>query len=129
MSDVAATLERLLSDGDNELNALIALGDNQPIGTTHYLFHRHCWRVENLCYLQDLHVDEHARGTGAGRALIEVVYERADIRAVMTDNTIACGGGDGDDTSYGFQIQPVYRPSCCTTFRASPGCTWATTTP
>ena len=31
----------------------------------------------------------------------------ADIRAVMTDNTIAFKGGD-DDTSYGFQIQPVY---------------------
>ena len=31
-----------------------------------------------------------------------------DIRAVMTDNTIAFGGGPEDDTSYSFQIQPVY---------------------
>jgi len=31
----------------------------------------------------------------------------ADVRAVMTDNTIAFGTAD-DDTSYGFQIQPVY---------------------
>ena len=30
----------------------------------------------------------------------------ADVRAVMTDNTIAFGTSD-DDTSYGFQIQPV----------------------
>jgi len=33
----------------------------------------------------------------------------ADVKALMTDNTIAFGGGPGgDDTSYGFQIQPVY---------------------
>lgn len=31
----------------------------------------------------------------------------ADVRAIMTDNTIAFGTAD-DDTSYGFQIQPVY---------------------
>ena len=31
----------------------------------------------------------------------------ADVRAVMTDNTIAFKGGD-DDTSFSFQIQPVY---------------------
>lgn len=32
----------------------------------------------------------------------------ADVKAIMTDNTIAFGGGNDDDTSYGFQIQPVY---------------------
>jgi len=32
-----------------------------------------------------------------------------DVKALMTDNTIAFGGGPGgNDTSYGFQIQPVY---------------------
>ena len=32
-----------------------------------------------------------------------------DVKALMTDNTIAFGGGPGkDDTSYGFQFQPVY---------------------
>ena len=30
-----------------------------------------------------------------------------DVRAIMTDNTIAFGTAD-DETSYGFQIQPVY---------------------
>ena len=28
----------------------------------------------------------------------------ADVKAIMTDNTIAFGGGNDDDTSYGFQI-------------------------
>ena len=33
----------------------------------------------------------------------------ADVKALMTDNTIAFDGGPGgNDTSYGFQIQPVY---------------------
>ena len=31
----------------------------------------------------------------------------ADVRAIMTDNTIGFGTAD-DDTAYGFQIQPVY---------------------
>ncbi|MGW8369798.1 MAG: hypothetical protein ACWGPN_14120 [Gammaproteobacteria bacterium] len=31
-----------------------------------------------------------------------------DIRALMTDNTIAFDGGPDDDTTYGFQLQPVY---------------------
>jgi hypothetical protein len=31
-----------------------------------------------------------------------------DVRAIMTDNTIAFNGGPNDDTSYAFQFQPVY---------------------
>ena len=30
------------------------------------------------------------------------------VQALMTDNTIAFDGGPDDDTSYGFQLQPVY---------------------
>jgi GNAT superfamily N-acetyltransferase len=37
------------------------------LGLTHYLFHRHAWKIENVCYLQDLFVDPAARGTGLGR--------------------------------------------------------------
>lgn len=32
----------------------------------------------------------------------------ANIKAVMTDNTIGFNTGDDDGTSYGFQIQPIY---------------------
>ena len=31
-----------------------------------------------------------------------------DVKAIMTDNIIGFGGGPDDDTTYGFQIQPVY---------------------
>lgn len=46
------------------------------VGIAHYLFHRTIWTVE-ACYLQDLFVDEAARGLGAARALIERVAQAA----------------------------------------------------
>ncbi len=73
------TFARLLSGDANEFHGLIAIRNGKPIGLVHYLFHRHCWKVENVCYLQDLFVDTTVRGSGAGRALIEAVYEAADV--------------------------------------------------
>lgn len=72
------TFARLLSGAPNEYRCLIAVRDERPVGIAHYLFHRHCWKVENVCYLQDLYVDAAERGTGIGRALIEGVYAAAD---------------------------------------------------
>lgn len=46
------------------------------VGITHYLFHRTIW-MEEACYLQDLFVDETARGYGVARALIERVAQEA----------------------------------------------------
>ena len=74
----ATTFSRLLSAESNEFSCLIAVLHDQPIGLAHYLFHRHCWKVEDECYLQDLVVDTQQRGTGVGRALIEDVYRHAD---------------------------------------------------
>ena len=76
---VYETLWRRLHDADpHEFKCLVAEEDGAVVGFTHYLFHRHAWRVENVCYLQDLYVDDSTRGTGAGRALIEAVYAEAD---------------------------------------------------
>ncbi len=72
------TFARLLGDDAQDYHGLVAEQGGTPIGLTHYLFHRHCWRVENVIYLQDLYVDPEARGTGAGRALIEAVYAAGD---------------------------------------------------
>lgn len=86
------TFERLLLDAPYEPSALLAIKDGQPIGLVHYLQHRHCWRTENVIYLQDLYVDEAVRGFGAGRALIEAVYavaKEGDLGGVywLTENT------------------------------------------
>lgn len=39
-----------------------------------------------------------------------------EVKALMTDNTIGFGGGPEDDTTYGFQLQPVYAISNDTNF-------------
>jgi GNAT superfamily N-acetyltransferase len=70
--------ERLLGDDPQDFSGLIAEVDGRPVGLTHYVFHRHGWRVENVCYLQDLYADPEVRGRGVGRALIEAVYAEAD---------------------------------------------------
>jgi ribosomal protein S18 acetylase RimI-like enzyme len=46
------------------------------IGFTHYLLHGGTWGQGPICYLEDLYVSETARGTGAGRALIETLAEK-----------------------------------------------------
>ncbi len=74
-----SSFARLLDSDEHEFHGLIAESEGKPVGLVHYLFHRHMWKVENVCYLQDLYVSPETRGTGAGRALIEAVYERADI--------------------------------------------------
>jgi GNAT superfamily N-acetyltransferase len=74
------TFARLLGDDPRDFNGLIAERDGQPVGLAHYLFHRHAWKIGDVCYLQDLYADPDARGRGAGRKLIEAVYAAADAR-------------------------------------------------
>ncbi|WP_412554323.1 N-acetyltransferase family protein [Shimia sp. MIT1388] len=73
-----STFARLLGDDPQDYSCLVADLDGKLIGLTHYLFHRHAWKVENVCYLQDLYADPEVRGTGVGRKLIEAVYQAAD---------------------------------------------------
>ena len=72
------TFARLLGDDGQDFHGLVAEFNGQVVGLVHYVFHRHCWRVENVCYLQDLYADPSVRGTGVGRQLIEAVYAAAD---------------------------------------------------
>ena len=92
----ASTFARLTGDDAQDFNCLVAVVDDKIVGLTHYLFHRHNWKIENVCYLQDLYADPSTRGMGIGRALIEGVYAQAADAGVSTvhwmtqeDNTTA----------------------------------------
>ena len=74
----ATSFARLLSEAEGDYHGFLAEQDGRAIGLVHYIYHRHGWRIEKVVYLQDLYVDPEARGTGAGRALIEAVYAAAD---------------------------------------------------
>lgn len=69
---------RLLGNDPQDFHCLVAERGGRLVGLTHYVFHRHGWSVENVCYLQDLYADPQVRGTGVGRKLIEGVYDAAD---------------------------------------------------
>lgn len=69
---------RLMDPEVRDYNGLVAEQDGQLVGLTHYIFHRHGWKTEDVCYLQDLYAAPECRGTGIGRRLIEGVYAAAD---------------------------------------------------
>ena len=75
----ATTFSRLLDPNEPQWG-LMADRNGAPVGLVHYIFHRHNWRIEDACYLQDLYADAAARGCGVGRALIEAVYAAADAQ-------------------------------------------------
>jgi GNAT superfamily N-acetyltransferase len=73
-----SSFDRMLGDDPRDFSGMLALDGDRPVGLVHYLFHRHGWKVEEVCYLQDLFTLPDMRGRGVGRALIEAVYEAAD---------------------------------------------------
>lgn len=71
------TWQRLLN-GDG-IHGFAARIDGQLLGITHYLFQASIWSAD-VCYLQDLFVDEAARSQGLAQALIEQVAQVAKAR-------------------------------------------------
>jgi hypothetical protein len=56
-----STFARLLGDDRRDFNCLVAEVDGKMVGLTHYLSHRHAWKIEEVIYLQDLYVDPAVR--------------------------------------------------------------------
>jgi GNAT superfamily N-acetyltransferase len=75
--EVTDTTWARLMDPAEPMHVLGCFDGESLVGMVHFIFHRSTWTVGNYCYLQDLFTAEAARGRGAGRALIEAVYERA----------------------------------------------------
>ena len=75
---------RMLSDKNLSQSGFVAEQDGVLVGLVHYIFHPHNWKIEDVCYLQDLYVSPELRGVGVGRALIEAVYAASDARDIPT---------------------------------------------
>lgn len=74
----STTFARLLSADHPDQNGFLAVEGDTPVGLVHYIYHAHNWRIDQVCYLQDLYATPEMRGKGVGRALIEAVYAQAD---------------------------------------------------
>jgi GNAT superfamily N-acetyltransferase len=66
----SATWSRIL-DPASPVSMRLALVDNNTVGFAIHLSHPSTWVRNNDCYLEDLYLDEAARGHGIGRALID----------------------------------------------------------
>ena len=77
---------RRLTAGDSPIRGLGARRDGEAaplVGIAHYLFHAHAWTPREVCYLQDLFVDNAARRHGVGQKLIEAVAAAARERGCL----------------------------------------------
>jgi GNAT superfamily N-acetyltransferase len=78
-TDVAGIESSLFAEGASA-SALICERDGQPIGYAVYFFNYSTWLGRNGLYLEDLYVTPEARGTGAGKALLQYLARLAVSR-------------------------------------------------
>ena len=67
-----------LSERRDAMAGFLAESGGAAVGLAHVIVHPSTWTAGRYAYLEDLFVERGARGTGAGRALIEAVYAYAD---------------------------------------------------
>jgi ribosomal protein S18 acetylase RimI-like enzyme len=67
--------------GDRATDFLVAIDDDgAAVGVAQLRYRLSVWTLGEDCWLEDLYVTENARGSGAGRALMETAVERARAR-------------------------------------------------
>lgn len=76
----AATWRRLLDPAEPVHGALALDADGHAVGLVHWLFHRSTWSEADVCYLNDLFVEDSQRGRGLGARLICHVNADATAR-------------------------------------------------
>jgi ribosomal protein S18 acetylase RimI-like enzyme len=80
LEQIRATAATLLEDPDTEFLLAAAGGDQPAAGVCQLRYRLSVWTGAEDCWLEDLYVDETARGTGLGRALVDASFERARAR-------------------------------------------------
>jgi GNAT superfamily N-acetyltransferase len=74
-----ASVERIIARDDSEY--LLGAGpDGSPAGVVQLRFRWTVWFEAEDCWIEDVFVEESARGTGLGRALVQAALDRADER-------------------------------------------------
>jgi ribosomal protein S18 acetylase RimI-like enzyme len=85
-----AGVEKLIEDRDTVFVIGSPDPDAPPAGVVALRFRHSLWTASPDCLLEDVYVEEHARGTGLGRALVEraleVARERGARRAELDVN-------------------------------------------
>ena len=70
--EVTAHTWRRILDPASPVDAIVAEdARGEVVGIAHYVLHENTWTTTPVCYLEDLFVAPSARGTGAGRALLD----------------------------------------------------------
>jgi ribosomal protein S18 acetylase RimI-like enzyme len=77
---IRATTATLLDDPDTEFLLAAADGDQPAAGVCQLRYRLSVWTGADDCWLEDLYVDDSARGSGLGRALVNAAFERARAR-------------------------------------------------
>ncbi|MET9932451.1 MULTISPECIES: GNAT family N-acetyltransferase [unclassified Streptomyces] len=79
-SAVTDSTWRRLLDPDEPLLGRVAEHDGTVIGITNSVLHHSTWLTGRVCYLEDLFVDPAHRGSGAGRLLLQDLFDLAAAR-------------------------------------------------
>lgn len=72
-----AGVERLIEQPDTEYLLGAPHDDAPPMAVAQLRYRYSLWTASDDCWLEDLFVEEPARGTGVGRAMVEAALERA----------------------------------------------------
>ncbi len=75
---IGPTFDRLTDLEIPSVRGLLIFVDGVARGFLHFMTHSYCWRKEDVTYVQDLFVEEAARGQGLARKLMARVYQEAD---------------------------------------------------
>ena len=78
--EVQPSVERIMAGTDGEFLLGAADDSSEPAGICQVRFRWSVWKSAEDCWLEDLYVQEDARRSGLGRALVEAAVERARER-------------------------------------------------